>query len=75
MGIRLGVVVVLALGIIFILIGLLALFLGQRVNPVVLWIAITIASFVFLVIGIHLILASILTYLRIVRKKSGGDQS
>lgn len=70
MGIRLGIAVVLALGIVFILVGLLTLFLGQRINLVMLWITITIASFVFLVIGIHLVLASILMYLRIVRRKT-----
>lgn len=69
MGARLGVFVVLALGLVLILVGLLALFLGQRIDPFELWVAITVTSFIFLVIGIHFVLASILMYLRIVRRK------
>ncbi len=70
MGVKQGVLAVTILGIVFVSTGLLLLFLGQETPLIPLWLAMTFGGFILLVIGIHIILTSILTYLRARRKNT-----
>lgn len=69
-----GVVAVAMLSIVFVSLGTLLLFLGQETPSVPLWIAMTFGGFVLLVIGVHILSASILTYLR-ARRRSASETS
>lgn len=70
MGVKQGVVAVAMLSIAFVSLGAILLFLGQETPSIPLWIAMTFGGFVLLVIGIHMLSASILTYLRARRRGS-----
>lgn len=62
MGIKLGIAIVAGIGIVLILLGFFLLLMGQGIDQVFLWIITTFGGFILLVIGIHILLASILTY-------------
>lgn len=63
-----GILAVVIVGLAFTSIGVLLLFLGQEMPSITIWLSMTLGGFILLIIGIHLLLASILTYAKIRRR-------
>lgn len=68
MSVKKGVIAVTILSIVFVFVGVLLLFLGQETPSITLWLSMTFGGFILMVIGTHILLASILTYVKNRRK-------
>ncbi|MCS7112085.1 MAG: hypothetical protein RMI45_08045 [Ignisphaera sp.] len=75
MGIVRGILAVAAVSIALVSLVIVLLLLGQETPSVLLWIAMTLGGSTLLVMGVHMLSASILTYLRVRRKGSTTSAS